>query len=166
MGQLVSRRALLRGGVAVGAALGLAATIKLPAAGEGRLVMSEVEAAIVAAIAITYFPGVHMPLDGVQAGVVEEVDRHLVRLRPVHRHLLRYMFRAIEWGAVASHGRRFTQLDPDERRDVLEAWGHPDPLPRRVASDSLRMVMAMAYFSSSEILDHMGYRALCGGGYA
>lgn len=164
MGELVSRRALLKGGVAVGAALGVAAVVQLPSPGTGRLVLSAVEASIVAAVATTMFPGVRFPLDGVEAGVVEEVDRILTGLRPIHAMGFRYLIRALEWGAVASHGMRFTRLDPVARAEVLTAWMDPDPLPRRLASDSLKMVMAMAYFANPEVLRHIGYRATCGGG--
>jgi hypothetical protein len=166
MGEMVSRRTLLRGGIAVGAALAVAGGVRLAPPEMGRLVLSATEATIVAAIALTMFPGRNFPVDGLEAGVVDAVDGIVSNLRPIHAAGFRYLLRGLEWGAVASHGARFSRLNEDSRREVLTVWMQPDPLPRRIASDSLKMVMGMAYFGNRQVREHIGYRSMCSGGLA
>jgi len=167
MGALITRRSLLTGAVAVGAALSLAGVVHLPAAATGGRVLSELERTVVEHIAEVFFPGAPMPLSGVEAGVAEEVDRILAEVvPPLHATGFRYLLRGLEWGPLYSHGARFTQLGVRERAEVLEIWSDPGILPRRVAFDALRMVMGMAYFRHPEVREAMGYRMLCGGGVA
>lgn len=167
MGQMITRRGWLKGALAAGAALGVAGALHLPSAGQGLRLLSAHEAEVVAAVAATMFPGVHFPLDGVQAGCVAEVDRILGEVLPeVHAAGFRYLLRALEVGAVVSHGARFSSLSAEARREVLDIWGAPGVLPRRIASDALKMVMGMAYFAHPAVLDHMGYRATCRGSIA
>lgn len=168
---LVSRRDMLRRGFAVGALLagagavsGVAGALVLDGATAGRMVLSAAEVAIVAAVARTMFPAGAMPLDGVEAGVVGEVDRLMAEyLAPVHAAGFRYLLRTLEWGTFAARGTRFSQLGDADRTEVLHAWASPGILPRRVASDALKMVMGMAYFRNPAVLSHVGYRAACGG---
>ncbi len=164
---LVHRRALLKGGLAVGAALALVGVAQLPASAPGRLALSERESEIVAAVAEVLFPGAPFPISGVDAGVVAEVDRIVDDCIPeVGATLFRYLLRALEWGTLAARGVRFSDLDLETRREVLEVWHQPNLLPRKIAWDAMRMILAMAYFSHPEVLAHMEWRATCGGGVA
>ena len=164
---LVSRRSFLGASVALGAAVAVAGVVYLPAAAPGRWVLSLAELATVAAVADTLFPCGSMPLSGVEAGVVEEVDRIVGEdLQPLHASGFRYLLRALEWGPIYSHGARFSQLPAVAREEVLAIWSEPSVLSRRVASDALKMVMGMAYFKNPRVLDAMGYRQLCRGGNA
>jgi hypothetical protein len=168
---LVSRRALLRGGVVVGAAVALGAAVRLPAPAPGRLVLSTPELAIVAAIAATMFPSVpagaaRLP-SGMEAGVPVRVDEILGTMLPgVHAAGVRALLAAVEWGAMASHGARFSHLGQEARAEVLGIWSDPGILARRVAMDALKMVFAMAYFTNAEVLSTIGWRATCGGRFA
>ncbi len=164
MGQIISRRALLKGGVAAGSALALAAGIRLPSAGPGFRTLSEHEGLVVAAVAGTMFPRGAMPVGGLDVDIVGRVDEIVTELATIHGAGFRYLLRGLEWGSVTSHGRPFTKLATTEREEVLTLWGEPDIVPRRVASDALKMVLAMAFFSFPEVLDAIGYRAACGGG--
>ncbi|HMV66265.1 MAG TPA: gluconate 2-dehydrogenase subunit 3 family protein [Myxococcota bacterium] len=167
MGQLVSRRSMLLGSLAAGAAVAVAGVVHLPAPGSGRRILGVAEVMIVAAVADTMFPAGPLGLSGVEAGVVEEVDRIVGDdLPPIHAAGFRYLLRALEWGPLYSHGARFTQLDAAQRIEVLTIWGDPGLLPRRIASDALKMVMAMAYFKNQRVLDAIGYRQACRGGVA
>lgn len=164
---MVSRRSFLVASFATAAAVAVAGVVHLPGAAPGRWVLSFAELATVAAVADALFPRGSMPLSGVEAGVVEEVDRIVGEdLQPVHAAGFRYLLRALEWGPLYSHGARFTQLSPAGRQEVLAIWSEPSVLPRRVASDALKMVMGMAYFKHPHVLDAMGYRQLCRGGNA
>jgi hypothetical protein len=167
MGQLISRRSLLLSGLGAGAAIAVAGVVHLPGPAPGRVVLGVAELSIVAAVAETMFPRGPLGISGVEAGVVEEVDRIVGEDLPaLHAAAFRYMLRGLEWGPLYSHGRRFTQLEPEHRTEVLMIWGDPTLLPRRVASDALKMVMAMAYFKNPRVLDAMGYRQLCRAGVA
>lgn len=161
---LVSRRRLLRAGLAVGAATAFGAGLRLDGAAIDARILSAEEMAIVRAVAEAMFPGWPMPLDGVAAGVAEEVDRLVgdVMVEP-HASGFRYVLRALEWGTLASRGVRFSQLTVEERTEVLDAWADPVMLPRRVAHDSLKLILGMAYFSHPAVLEHIGWRATCGG---
>ena len=131
---------------------------------EGLLILTRVEHAVVDAISVVLFPGVHFPLDGPQAGVAARVDAIVANtLEPAHASGFRYILRALEWGTLASRGSRFTALSAEERLDVLETWTEPDVLPRRVAGESLRVILGMAYFSHPQIQDAMGWRVGCRG---
>jgi hypothetical protein len=166
MAALVTRRALIGGGLAAGAALALAGGLRLPAASEGGRVLSLAERDVVAAVSSVMFPGVVMPR-GTDVGVVDEVDRILAEVIPaVHAMGFRYLLRGLEWGPLYSHGDRFSRLDIAQRTEVLQIWADPAVMPRRVASDALKMVMGMAYFRNPAVHEAMGYHMSCGGGVA
>jgi len=119
---------------------------------------------VVEAVAEVLFPGDPFPVNGREAGVAAEVDRIVGEvLEPVPAAGFRYVLRALEWGTFASRGRRFSRLPASARAEVLSTWKAPEQMTRRVAGDSLRAVLGMAYFSHPEVLASMGWRATCGG---
>lgn len=149
---------------AAGGVFGLGSAVWLPGPASGRRVLSEGEARIVAALALTMFPKGAMPLDGVEAGVVETVDELLDGGFPeVHCVGFRYVLRTLEYGTLASRGVRFSEAPIDVRAEVIETWREPSVLVRRVASDALTMILGMAYFRNVEVQGAIGYRAACGG---
>lgn len=161
---LVSRRAILNGALALGVSVAFGAGLRLDVPAPGAWILSAEELAIVRATAEVMFPGAPLPLDGVEAKVAEEVDRLLVNLMgEPHASAFRYVLRALEWGTFASRGARFSQLDLADRAEVLDAWSDPRVLPRRVASDGLRLLLGMAYFNNPVILDAIGWRVDCAG---
>lgn len=165
MGALVTRRAFV---AALGAtAIAGSSTAWSLAPGlpdRGLQVLTATEHAVVKALADLYFPGVHLPLSGTQAGVPAEVDRILAEVMdPMRAAAFRYVLRALEWGTLASRGRRFSALDRDVQLEVLAAWSAPEPVPRRVAGDSLKAVLGMAYFAHPEVKRALGWRLGCGG---
>lgn len=165
---LITRRRLLQmslGSAVATAAAGGAAVLK-PAA-PGRAVLSPEEMRTVVALTEVLFPKEPMGVSGLEAGVPAEVDRLVAEwLDDVRRPAFRYVLRGLEWGTYASRGRRFSALPRDVRSEVLEAWGDARVLPRRLASDSVRVIFAMAYFKQPEVQRAMGYVRLCGGGAA
>ncbi len=159
----ISRRRALALGLAGVAAAATGSALHLPVAAPGRSVLSAAELDVVGAVALVLFPGVHFPLDGVQAGVPERVDELLVSLmEPGQVMAFRYVIRAIEWGTAAAWGRRFTQLDRNDQAQVLAVWGDPDVVPRRLAADSLKAILSIAYFGHPTIQQTIGWRGLCG----
>lgn len=165
MGTLVSRRTLLQGGLAVGAALAVGGTVALPHPAPGRRVLSVGELALVGAIAEALFPRGAFPIDGLEAGVPERVDVLLEQMvLPLQARGFRYLLRGLDWGTLGSRGVRFVDLPVAERAEVLAAWGAPTVLPRRVASDAIKMLLGTAYFSHPDVQARIGWRSLCSGG--
>lgn len=167
MGQGLSRRAILAGGggaLAAGAVVGGGVTMHLGAPAPGALTLTAREMVVIDAVAEILFPGDPFPLNGIEAEVARDVDRIVGEvLEPLHATAFRYVLRALEWGTLAGRGRRFSRLPESVRADVLATWKEPETVARRVAGDSLRVVLGMAYFSHPEILASMGWRATCGG---
>ena len=131
---------------------------------DGFEVLTRREVRVVDAIADVFFPGVHFPLSGSKAGVALGVDHVLANvMEPIHANGFRYILRALEWGTLASRGRHFTDLTREAQREVLETWSEPEVMPRRIAGESLKAVLGMAYFANPEVQRSMGWRAGCGG---
>ncbi|HHO52991.1 MAG TPA: gluconate 2-dehydrogenase subunit 3 family protein [Deltaproteobacteria bacterium] len=131
----------------------------------GAQLLSSHELEVVAALAEVMFPAGPFPVDGIEAGVPAEVDRLLAEvLEPIHASGFRGLLHSLEWGTVASRGHRFSRLSPAERLATLQIWSDPSVFVRRVARESFRVVLGMAYFSDPRVLGHMGWRATCGGG--
>lgn len=167
MNALVSRRRLLQGGLVAGVAVALGVTVRLDAAAPGFRVLSGEELGVVHALAEAMFPGDPFPLDGIEAGVPETVDRIVGDvLEPVQQAAFRYVLRVLEYGTLASRGVRFSRLPAEERREVLDVWSDPALLPRRVSADAIKLVLGMAYFNHPAVLAHIGWRKGCVGGAA
>lgn len=162
---VVSRRALLGGvGVALAAAGGGTYGLLPGAPAEGFRVLTPAEIRVLDAIADVFFPGVHFPISGSRAGCAAKVDAILDDvMEPLHANGFRYVLRALEWGTLASRGRYFTELDRVAQREVLETWAEPEVVPRRIAGESLKAVLGMAYFSHPDVQRAIGWRAGCGG---
>lgn len=160
----LTRRAVL-GGSAGALAVGSGAWSVAPGGpAEGLRVLGAAEAAVIDALSDCFFPGVHFPLSGSEAGVRAEVDRIVADcMDPIHAAGFRAVLRALDLGTAASRGRRFVDLTRAEQLDVLETWTEPEVLPRRVAGESLKAVLGMAYFAHPEIRSAMGWRSHCVG---
>lgn len=130
-------------------------------------VLAAEELEIVTALAEAMFPREPIMVSGLEAGVPEEVDRILWEVLDDTATLgFRGVLRSIEWGSYASRMRRFSRLNVEERREVLDVWASPTILARRVASDALKAVMGMAYFGSPAVQAAIGWRPICGGAQA
>ncbi len=161
----LTRRAALGGaGLLVAAAGSGAWALSSGVPAPGLSVLTRAEARVVDALADVLFPGVHFPVSGREAGVTREVDR-IVRdvMDPMRAQGFRYLLRALEWGTLASRGRRFTDLPRADQLDVLEAWVTPEVVPRRVAAESIKAVLGMAYFAHPQVQAAMGWRTGCPG---
>lgn len=161
---MFTRRRLLFGGAALAGA-GCVMWRRASAPAPGALLLTESEMAIVAAIASVMFPGDPFPIDGIEAGVPAEVDRIVAEvLEPIHATGFRTLLHTLEWGTLASRGASFTALPASDRAEVLERWLDPAVFTRRLAAESFRIVLGMAYFSHPEVLGHMGWQTGCAGG--
>ena len=162
----LTRRQLLTIGASGLAVLGVVGTagLYLPPAAPAGLVLSISERAIVAAIGATLFTGGGFPVSGDSELFVNEVDSILqnVTMQP-HRSALRYLIRSVEFGSTPTHRARFSQLPDTDRTVILNTWASSSLYTRRLAFQSLKLIMAMAYFSLPEVRDHMGWDTICRG---
>ena len=165
MGELISRRSILVGGVTAGAlmaASGAFVTMSRPAA--GAQVLSAVELDVIEAAARVLFPPGFFGAVGGDGKTAPEVDRLLNEvIDPPAVGPCRSMLGALEWGTLISRGTRFSQLSIDEARHVLDIWASENPAPRRVAFDSLQAILGMAFLRRPEVIRGIGWRAGCFG---
>ncbi len=165
---MITRRQVLAATAAV-TALGSGGVLAhLPAPAPGRKLFSASEVEIVAALAEAFFPlGNPIGVAGGAVDVAGELDRLLVDdldhvVAPVFRHLLR----GIEYGSVATHGARFTALEPLAREEVLADWAEPGNVPRRMAYEVLKTCVGWAYFNAPQVRAALGWEAECHAGAA
>jgi hypothetical protein len=164
---MVSRRRVLLGVAAGSVAGGAGATLvlRLEAPAPGARVLSARELDVVRAIGEVVLPAGVFPIDGTAPAVLAEVDRTVAdMLYPAQARGFRYILRTLEYGSIARHGLPFTRLPAQVRKEIVDNWHDPALLPRRVAWDSVRVVLGMAFFAQPEVTAEMGWRALCGGG--
>ena len=161
----VTRRRLLLGGAALGVAASAGVVVEFGFPAEGLRVLTARELAVVRALAEVMFPRGPFPLDGVEAGVAEEVDRIVADvLEPIHANGFRVLLHTLEWGTFASRGRTFSALPTGERAEVLVTWSDPTVFARRVVGDAFKVVLGMAYFGHPDVLAHIGWSTGCNGG--
>ncbi len=162
MTAMVSRRSLLLTGVAlaaIGGGVGLSVR-GAPAPGLSILTPTEVE--ITEAIARVLFPPGIFPVAGGDGGTAPMVDHILSEIvDPKATEPFCYLLRAIQIGTLFSRGRSFSSLDPEEAASVLEIWASDEPFPRRLASDSFKIVLGMAFFHRPEVVAAIGWRSGC-----
>ncbi|HNC95843.1 MAG TPA: hypothetical protein PKW90_06940 [Myxococcota bacterium] len=160
-----SRRSFLATGLTV-AMLGTAgvALVRLPAADPGRRVLSAQEALVVEALGEALFPaGSPIGISAADVDIVSAVDELLGEyLEPVVADVFRHTLQVLEAGTLASRGTRFSLLPLEQRRVVVETWGDPGLMPRRMASDALRLVMGMSFFNVPAVRRSLGWVPPCG----
>jgi hypothetical protein len=121
-------------------------------------VLSRKEQHIVAACAMTLFPARDpMPLDGIEAGIVEYMDQQLSELPRDKRIQVRLLFNFIEHSPWLFHGkRRFSALSPAQREAFLARMATSRLYFRRICFLSLRTLLCMAYFANPAIAARVG----------
>lgn len=160
----ISRRSLLLGGVGGLALVAGFWTLTLDAPAPGARLLSPDELRVLEALAEAMFPEGAFPVGGLEADVPLRVDRIVADvLEEPQTTAFRYVLRTLDWGTAASRGTRFADLPVEARRDVLRAWREPEVMARRVAADSIKAILGMAYFSHPAVLAHIGWRLGCGG---
>jgi len=158
-----TRRQVLTIGSLTTIGVGLGGFLWLPAAAEGRQVLSSGELSVVGALGEVFFPtGNAIGLSWSDIGLEEEVDRLLgetldPKLVPPFRYLLRFM----QYGTVAETGKRFTACSVERRAALLENWGRPGSKIRGGGIASLKSVLGMAYFNHPDVLNAIGWRSYC-----
>ena len=135
----------------------------LPDAGVGFAVLGGDEPLIVAAVADAFFPpGNPVGVAARDIDLAARVDLLLAdALEPQIVLAFRYVLRALEDGTRLSRGTRFSRLDLDTRREVVNVWGDDAVVPRRMALDALKIVLALAWFNEPEVAAALGWTPSC-----
>ncbi len=161
----VSRRALMRGSmVAVASAsVGGLGWLRDPAPGFRALAPEEVR--ITEALGEALFPeGNPMGVSWREAEIALGVDTILSDyMLPRNAAGVRYMLRTLEIATLLARGTRFSRCPAGMRVAIFEIWSQEDPFPRRLAIDSLRSVVSMAYYDHPSVKAAIGWRAGCDG---
>jgi hypothetical protein len=116
------------------------------------------EAALLAAAAEALYPAGGALPAGVDAGVPAWCARWLAVLPPGTRRLVRALFALVEHGTLLFPARgwdglrRFSALDAERRRAVLEGWRTSRFFARRLVFTSLRAIVTQAYFADPAVL--------------
>lgn len=127
--------------------------------GAGLRGLTEREAALVGAVADTFFPpGGPIPISGREAGLVSYFDGYLRRSHATQHVLIRLLLAFTELSPVVFGPRPtlFTRLRSEERLAVLDSMFRSRIYFRRVSFISLRALMTMAYLSNDEVTACMG----------
>jgi hypothetical protein len=149
-------------GAAIAGAVGYAGVrvfAGYPKLDESFRVLTSRESGFLEAAALTMFPpGGALSPSGLDAGIPRYLDLYLARVTPRLRRLMRALFFLFEHATLffAAPGRggrrRFSNLAPEQRVAVLEAWQHSALFPRRLAFTSLRATLTMGYFADPAVL--------------
>ena len=162
MAALVTRRSMLVAGLALGGAATVGAGLTLPRPAPGYRVLGAGELQIVEAIARVMFPAGHFPVYGGDGGTAPMVDEFLaVYTDPSAVTPFRFLLRSIQIGTLLSRGRPFTTLPVADAKEVLEVWASEDPFPRRLASDSFKVMLGAGFFRRPEVVAAIGWQAGC-----
>lgn len=160
---LLSRRALLGLCAASAAALALAWAARLEDPGPGLRVLGAHERGLIDAMGEALFPpGNPVGPAWSELELGAEVDQMLHHeLGPAVVTPFRALLRAVDLAALWTFGARFARCSLAERLELLHAWGEAGVVPTRLAHDSLKGVMGLAYFNHPRVLAQLGYRASC-----
>ncbi len=160
---LVTRRSLLRASFLIAAGVGAGSFAWLRDPEPGYRWLSTGEVAILEALSEVLFQtGNAVGPDHTEVDVPAAADRLLdTNVDAEKRDAFRYLLRTLEIGTLVSRGVVFSEASAEVRAAVLAIWGQQDPFPRRLALDSLKTVLGMAYFSDPAVLRAVGYGDLC-----
>lgn len=141
---------------------------QLPAPAPGRRLLSAGELEAVAALVESFFPpGNPLAVGANRAESAAELDRLLADdldkvVAPVFRHLLR----GLEFGTLATHGAKFSQLELPIRMDLLNEWSEPGNVPRRLAYEVLKTCAGWAWLNAPAARAAIGWQSDCHAGAA
>ena len=162
MGVPITRRGVLLSGALLGAAVLVGRVVWLAPAAPGMHVLSSREADVIEAIAAVLFPPGEFSVHGGDGGTAPRVDQLLHEmLDELSADGFRYLLRAIEIGTLVARGIPFSRLTPDEAREVIDIWFSEEPAPRRMVSDSFKVVLGMSFLNRPEVIADIGWSRGC-----
>ncbi|MFT5685311.1 MAG: hypothetical protein ACI8RZ_006262 [Myxococcota bacterium] len=162
MGVPITRRGVLLSGALFGAALLIGRVIWLAPPAPGMRVLSAREASIIEAIAAVLFPPGTFSVHGGDGGTAPRLDVLLDEmLDELAADGFRYLLRAMEVGTLVARGVPFSGLPVDEAREVIDIWFSEEPAPRRMVSDSFKVLLGISFLNRPEVVAEIGWRRGC-----
>jgi hypothetical protein len=162
MGVPITRRGVLLSGALLGAALLVGRIVWLAPAAPGMRVLSAQEVEIIEAIAAVLFPPGTFSVHGGDGGTAPRLDVLLDEmLDDISADGFRYLLRAMETGTLIARGVPFSRLPPDEAREVIDIWFSEEPAPRRMVSDSFKVLLGISFLNRPEVIAEIGWRRGC-----
>ena len=153
--------------MAAGGVAGAGRFAWLPSPAAPLRIFSAHEAEIVEGIAAVLFPPGYFSVAGGDGGTAPMVDAVVAdMLEPAARAGFRYLLRAMDLGAMVARGVRFAALPLDEQKEVIDIWFAENPAPRRMASDSFKVLVGMGFLRRPEVITDIGWRQGCSDGSA
>lgn len=168
---VLSRRGILKlgGGVVaacvVAGALGVRALLAERPHGAKLQVFDDDEAAVLFALAETWFPKDNgLGVSAYDIDVVGSVDAYAARLLPRERQLMRVLMRAVEqWPRLSLQSTaRFSALAVDDRQQVMSHFEESAIGERRLLATLLRSLIGMPMFDDPRTLRAIAHRHGCG----
>ena len=162
MGVPITRRGVLLSGALLGAALLTGRIVWLAQPAAGMRVLSQKELDIIEAIAAVLFPPGTFSVYGGDGGTAPRLDVLLDEmLDEISADGFRYLLRAMEVGTLIARGVSFTSLSPDEAREVIDIWFSEEPAPRRMVSDSFKVLLGIGFLNRPEVIAEIGWSRGC-----
>ena len=90
-------------------------------------------------------------------GSVAAAERYIQELPWFLRAQVHGLLRAVQWQPLASHGARFTRLDPAAQDAFLQSLATSDLMLRRQMMAALKQICAMGHYQHSAVWSQMGY---------
>lgn len=118
------------------------------------------EARIVRTIGQTLFPrDAVIDLDAEDVRVTDYMEDYFARVPSFQRGQLRALIAAVDYGFAAWSRRptaRFTEADPEERRQYLESWARASTYTQRMVFEGLKVMFTFAYVDAQAVKDRIG----------
>lgn len=148
-------------GFILGALLALAAVRVFVGYGRsgGFRYLSGRDAAVLDAVGEAMFPaGGAIAASARDAGLISYMDDYFSWHSPANRFLMKLLFFLFEHATLVfgPSRRRLSALDPRAREEYLAGWDESRFYLRRMAFQSLRAMVTMAYLASAEVEAHLG----------
>jgi hypothetical protein len=159
-----SRRGL---GVAAIGLLGVgglcAGVLHLPAAAPGYRLLSAEEIDQIEVLAAALFPTGALPVGGGDGETAPRVDRLLGdELDPSAAAPFRHVLQALSAHAQLVAGAPLGDLSADAARSLFSTWSDPHNPPRRLAAESIKAVLGLAFFRRPDVIAAIGWKRGCG----
>jgi hypothetical protein len=135
----------------------------LPSPGPGLLVLSQGEAELVQSLGEALFPpGNPLQISAVEVDLVGAVDQLLgTSLDPMVGEVFRNVLRTLDFGTTTLRGTSFVSLPLKTRQEIIAIWADESVIPRRMALDSVRLVLGMAFLGDPTVQARLGWESSC-----
>ena len=128
---------------------------------KGYAVLTIRETEFLKAVSDTVFPaGGEIPLSGSEAEIPCYMDQYLSSLPARYRMFIRLLFFLFEYSTLIFSGSPagLSTMKPDRRQGYLEGWESSRFYFRRMAAQSLKTLLCIAYLGNESVREAVGFR--------